>query len=181
MHIDKYFHILIWSFFQFWPKFHQIQCWFIFENWRRDEWKIEFKGALEKLQILCWQLLQKSSFFAEVSYLDGGNQVVYANNFFSGQHSQCQDQSSHTEVASNGDDPNYTGANLFGGLWSGTCGTSNLFANSQTDRIVGGEETEEHQYPWMVTLIFFHPITVQSQPKSEPKQLKTERKQLRRA
>ena len=86
-----------------------------------------------------------------MNYLNGpGDQVVYANNFFSGQTSECQNAATHTETASNGDDPNYTGANLFGGLWSGTCGTSNIFQNSVSSRIVGGEETAEHQYPWMV-------------------------------
>lgn len=89
-----------------------------------------------------------------LNYLNGaGDQVVYANNFFSGQTSECQNAATHTETASNGDDPNYTGANLFGGLWSGTCGTSNIFQNSVSSRIVGGEETAEHQYPWMVSIL----------------------------
>jgi hypothetical protein len=93
----------------------------------------------------------KQFYIDPLNYLNGqGDQVVYANNFFSGQTSECQNAATHTETASNGDDPNYTGANLFGGLWSGTCGTSNIFKNSQSNRIVGGEETEEHQYPWMV-------------------------------
>ena len=87
-----------------------------------------------------------------MSYLDGSEnaQVVYANNFFSGQPGQCQDPA-HQETAANGNDPNYLGANLFGGLWSGTCGTSNLFSSPESSRIVGGFETMEHQYPWMVT------------------------------
>jgi len=88
-----------------------------------------------------------------MSYLNGDNQVVYANNFFSGQASECQNAATHTETASNGEDPNYSGANVFGGLWSGTCGTSNLFKNSPSDRIVGGSVTEEHQYPWMVSIL----------------------------
>ena len=94
----------------------------------------------------------------DISYLDGNgkNQVVYTNNFFSGQSTQCQEQTNHPETASNGNDPNYMGANLFGGLWSGTCGTSNLFKSpsiaggDDSNRIVGGNETIEHQYPWMV-------------------------------
>ena len=61
------------------------------------------------------------------------------------------EKNAFTETASNGEDPNYSGANVFGGLWSGTCGTSNLFKNSPSDRIVGGSVTEEHQYPWMVS------------------------------
>ena len=93
--------------------------------------------------------------FADLAYLDSNsNQVVYANNFFSGQSGNCDQQVAHENTASNGNDPNYHSANLFGGLWSGSCGTSNLFSGSSTggtDRIVGGNETAEHQYPWMVS------------------------------
>ena len=77
--------------------------------------------------------------------------MVYANNFFSGQSGNCDQQVAHENTAANGNDPNYQGANLYGGLWSGSCGMSNLFGSSTgQDRIVGGNETEEHQYPWMV-------------------------------
>ena len=48
------------------------------------------------------------------------------------------------------EDPNYVGANLFGGLWSGICGTANNVGSGTQNRIVGGFETQEHQYPWMV-------------------------------
>ena len=93
-------------------------------------------------------------FVPDLAYLDStSNQVVYANNFFSGQSGNCDQQVAHENTAANGNDPNYQSANLYGGLWSGTCGTSNLFSSSTsggTDRIVGGNETAEHQYPWMV-------------------------------
>ena len=93
-------------------------------------------------------------FLPDLAYLDStSNQVVYANNFFSGQSGNCDQQVAHENTAANGNDPNYQSANLYGGLWSGTCGTSNLFSSSTsggTDRIVGGNETAEHQYPWMV-------------------------------
>ena len=110
--------------------------------------------SITNFQIYVYHL--KKFYIDPLNYLNGqGDQVVYANNFFSGQTSECQNAATHTETASNGDDPNYTGANLFGGLWSGTCGTSNIFQNSVSSRIVGGEETAEHQYPWMVCFFLF--------------------------
>ena len=108
--------------------------------------------------VILWLDCSANTDFIEVYYLDSGaaNQVVYANNFFSGQPSHCQDQVAHQgDQASNGDDPNYAGANLFGGLWSGTCGTSNIFKSQ--NRIVGGEETIKHQFPWMVYLFQMSP------------------------
>ena len=48
-----------------------------------------------------------------------------------------------------------------GGLWSGSCGSANEIDIGSfqvpnlnpTNRIVGGTETERHQYPWMVLYI----------------------------
>ena len=115
------------------------------------------RGCVRKFPIV--PLNRIFLFLPDLAYLDStSNQVVYANNFFSGQSGNCDQQVAHENTAANGNDPNYQSANLYGGLWSGTCGTSNLFGGSSTsggtDRIVGGNETAEHQYPWMVSWFF---------------------------
>ena len=115
------------------------------------------RGCVTKCPIV--PLNRILDFLPDLAYLDStSNQVVYANNFFSGQSGNCDQQVAHENTAANGNDPNYQSANLYGGLWSGTCGTSNLFGGSSTsggtDRIVGGNETAEHQYPWMVSGFF---------------------------
>ena len=82
--------------------------------------------------------------------------MVYSSNFFTSQVGQCLEQSGINvdQLEPNGnsdDDSNIVGVNThgFGGLWSGVCGTANSVSNQQ-NRIVGGFETMEHQYPWMV-------------------------------
>ena len=88
-----------------------------------------------------------------------GSDVVYSANFFTGQVGQCLEQSISIDAlepnGEGGDDQNHVGANLFGGLWSGICGTANTVGSSgsttEGQRIVGGFETMEHQYPWMVS------------------------------
>ena len=42
-----------------------------------------------------------------------------------------------------------------GGLWSGSCGSANEvdpLILGPSNRIVGGVETDKHQYPWMVSI-----------------------------
>ena len=88
-----------------------------------------------------------------------GSDVVYSANFFTGQVGQCLEQSISIDAlepnGEGGEDQNHVGANLFGGLWSGICGTANTVGSSgsttEGQRIVGGFETMEHQYPWMVS------------------------------
>ena len=88
-----------------------------------------------------------------------GSDVVYSANFFTGQVGQCLEQSISIDAlepnGEGGDDQSHVGANLFGGLWSGICGTANTVGSSgsttEGQRIVGGFETMEHQYPWMVS------------------------------
>ena len=74
---------------------------------------------------------------------------IYDSNFFKSLY-HCEGER-RQEISSN--EPNALVDATFqsgGGLWSGSCGSSNELDSLLSDRIVGGEETIKHQYPWMV-------------------------------
>ena len=81
---------------------------------------------------------------------------IYDSNFFKSLY-HCEGER-RQEISSN--EPNALVDATFqsvGGLWSGSCGSSNELDSLLSDRIVGGEETIKHQYPWMV---IFHKATL---------------------
>ena len=75
---------------------------------------------------------------------------IYDRNFFKSLY-HCEGER-RQDVSSN--EPNALVDATFqsgGGLWSGSCGSSNELDSLLSDRIVGGVETIKHQYPWMVS------------------------------
>jgi len=77
---------------------------------------------------------------------------IYDSNFFKSLY-HCEGER-RQEISSN--EPNALVDATFqsgGGLWSGSCGSSNELDSLLSDRIVGGVETIKHQYPWMVSIL----------------------------
>ena len=90
-----------------------------------------------------------------IKYICLGNRIHrrYDKNFFK-TINHCAAESTSPDAGA-GDNPEHATIDprfqSGGGLWSGNCGTANESpAAATTDRIVGGRETERHQYPWMV-------------------------------
>ena len=57
-------------------------------------WIFYYWPIFESVRIFLFRLYLYIS--DPMSYLNGDNQVVYANNFFSGQASECQNAATHT-------------------------------------------------------------------------------------
>ena len=88
---------------------------------------------------------------------------IYDSNFFKSLY-HCEGER-RQEISSN--EPNALVDATFqsgGGLWSGSCGSSNELDSLLSDRIVGGVETIKHQYPWMVSALSFSISTIFPKP-----------------
>ena len=89
-----------------------------------------------------------------------GNRVhVYDSNFFKALYHCKGEREKHADDSNAGNAAVDAAFQSGGGLWSGICGSANeIDANkftipnsNQLNRIVGGNETAKHQYPWMVS------------------------------